>query len=119
MFRTPDAGSKAVTVTAVIKDFEVGVDRIQVSGGGSGAGSATTLVRATPTDVSDLTTLLSAADAALNGTVKYFLGEFVDAGVTSTYLVTDGDGVGYTNVIQLVGVSLDSVLDTDLIAALP
>ncbi len=113
VFGTPDAASTAGAVTAIITDFEVGTDRILVRGGGFA--SAETLVRAVqPTD--DLAELLSAANTSLNGTVKYFLGELVDADGASTYLVTDNDGIGYTNVIKLTGVALNEFQEADLMA---
>jgi hypothetical protein len=43
--------------------------------------------------------LLSAADTKLDGTIKYYVGQ---VGADS-YLVTDDDGIGYTDVIKLAG----------------
>jgi hypothetical protein len=109
VFSTPDLASTAGTVTAIITDFLPATDKIQVSGGV--AASGTTLMRGGTS--ADLATLLTAADTALDGTVKYYLGQIG----TTAYLVTDGDGIGYTNVIQLTGVTLAAFQDTDLIAA--
>ncbi len=55
--------------------------------------------------VTDLATLLAAADLALDGTVKYYVGQVTDGDV---YIVTDANGSGYTEVIQLVGPTLES-----------
>jgi len=112
VFATPDNGTLHGNVTAIITDFATGTDKIQVSGGGAGAGSATTFVKAAAV-AADLATLLTAADNALNGTVQYFVGQ---VGADS-YLVTDANGTGYTNVIKLAGVALTGIVATDLIAA--
>jgi len=60
-----------------------------------------------------LSALLTAADTALNGTVDYYVGQVG----SDSYLVTDADGAGYTNVIKLTGVALDGIAMADIIAA--
>jgi hypothetical protein len=64
--------------------------------------------------VNNLTTLLTDADSKLTGTVKYYVGQ-VTAG--DTYVVTDYDGNGYTDVIQLVGVALSGIVAADIAAS--
>lgn len=63
------------------------------------------------TPVADLATLLTAADTALDGTIKYYFG--VDG--SDGYLVTDSDGTGYTDVIKLTGVM--TISTADIVAA--
>ena len=64
--------------------------------------------------VGALGTLLTDADAALAGTVKYYVGQVTGG---STYVVTDDNGVGYTNVIELVGVALSGIAFGDIVAS--
>ena len=58
-----------------------------------------------------LSTMLSAADSALDGTDLYYIG--LVSGVS--YLVHDEDGAGYTDVIQLVGTDLSEIIVTDIV----
>jgi hypothetical protein len=62
------------------------------------------------TSVSDLATLLAAADTQLTSTIHYYFG--VTGG--NGYLVVDNDGNGYTDVIQLSGVT--TLAATDIVA---
>lgn len=62
--------------------------------------------------VADLPTLLTAADNALAGLTKYYVGQ-VTAG--DTYLVTDSDATGITNVIKLTGVALTGIAAGDIV----
>lgn len=111
-FSTADVATTAGAVTAIITDFKTGVDKIKVTNGAdAGAGSATNYVEATSA-ASTLTALLTAADTALNGTVDYYVGQVG----SDSYLVTDANGTGYTNVIKLTGVTLDQIAATDLTA---
>jgi Ca2+-binding RTX toxin-like protein len=112
VFSTPDVDTAVSAITAVITDFKPGVDKIQVTAGAGGAaGSAASIVR-TGGSYFSLGGMLADADAQLTGGKKYFL-----ANVNwEAYIVTDGDGAGYTNVIKLAGVPLASLNDTDLIA---
>ena len=106
-FTTADVSSKAGAVTAIITDFASGTDKIQVLN--AGAASSANFVKADAA-VSSFTKLLMDADAALNGTVHYYVGQVG----TNSYLVTDIDGSGYTNVIQLNGVSLAGINPADI-----
>lgn len=111
-FSSADIDTTAGAVTAVITDFKTALDTIKVTNGANaGAGSATNYVEATSA-AATLTALLAEADNALNGTVDYYVGQVG----SDSYLVTDADGNGYTNVIKLTGVSLDQIAATDLIA---
>lgn len=109
-FSTVDVATTAGAVTAIITDFKTGVDKIKVTNGAdAGPGSATNYVEATSA-ASTLTALLTAADTALNGAVDYYVGQVG----SDSYLVTDANGTGYTNVIKLTGVTLDQIAATDL-----
>jgi hypothetical protein len=55
-----------------------------------------------------LSALLTAADTALNGTIDYYFGVVG----TDGYLVTDSDGIGYTDVIKFTGAT--GLLPTDI-----
>ena len=109
-FSSVNVASTAGVVTAVVTDFKTGVDKIKDTVVNA-AGTATNLVKATAV-ATDLATLLGSADTALNGTVKYYVGQVG----SDAYLVTDTDGDGYTNVIKLTGVALDGIVAADLIA---
>jgi hypothetical protein len=94
-------------VTAVITDFQTGVDQIQVAG--ADAASATNFVKAATAD-SHILELLFNAEAALKGGVHYYVGQVgADA-----FLVTDIDGAGFTNVIQLNNVGLAGINMQDI-----
>ena len=108
-FTTADVSSKAGAVTAIITDFVSGTDKIQVLN--AGAASSANFVKAGAA-VGSFTKVLMDADAALDGTVHYYAGQVG----TNSYLVTDIDGLGYTNVIQLTGVSLAGINATDITA---
>ncbi|WP_187395005.1 DUF4214 domain-containing protein [Pigmentiphaga aceris] len=112
-FDTADASSTSAhriihsKVTAVITDFETGVDQIKVAG--AGAASATNFVKAATAD-SNLVELLMAAEAALNGTVHYYVGQVG----SDAFLVTDINGTGFTNLIQLNNVGLAGINMEDI-----
>lgn len=97
-------------VTAVITDFVTGVDKIKDTVVNA-AGSATNYVEATSV-AATLANVLTAADAALTGDIKYYVGQVG----SDSYLVTDSDGTGMTNVIKLTGVALDKIAFTDIVA---
>lgn len=109
-FSTAEVSTTAGAVTAIVTDFMGGLDKIKVGSVGA-AGSGANYLEA-GSAATTLTALLAAADTALNGTVKYYVGQ---VGADS-YLVTDADGTGYTNVIKLVGVDLAHIAMTDVIA---
>jgi len=86
-------GSAAVTVTQ-----------------GSATAAASGNFITNTTSVTDLATLLNAANTALDGTAKYYFGVTGGDG----YLVVDSDGNGYTDVIQLTGVT--TLAPADIVA---
>jgi hypothetical protein len=101
-FTTADVSSTAGAVTAIITDFVSGTDSIKLVNAAAGTGA--NFVKAGVAAVS-LDVMLTAADLALNGTIQYYVGQVgADA-----YLVTDLDGMGYTNVIKLAGVGLAGI----------
>jgi hypothetical protein len=105
-----DVDTTLGTVTDIITDFKAtGADTIRGAWGTGASGGFTKAGAA----VADLATLLEAASTALDNTTKYYIGK-VDGG--ATYLVTDDDGVGYTEVIQLTGVLLATVVVADIVA---
>jgi len=110
-FLSADVDTTNGVVTAEITDFKTGVDKIVGIVGGT-AGSATNYVEATAA-ATTLSALLTAANTALDGTVDYYVGQVG----SDSYLVTDADGNGYTNVIKLTGVALDGIAMADIIAA--
>ncbi len=91
-----DVDTTAGAVTDIITDFVTTSDTLDFDT----AGLVTNYVEQL-TAAADLTALLAAADTALNGTVQYYFGVVG----TNGYLVQDVDGIGYTNVIQLTGVT--------------
>jgi len=103
-----DLDTTAGAVTATITDFVTGSDTI---GGWGAAGSSTNYVEATAA-AADLAALLVAAGTALDGTVEYYVGQVGG----DSYLVTDEDGTGYTDVIKLTGVTLDKIAFADIVA---
>lgn len=108
IFGSGDIDTAAGAVTDIITDFTTGTDTLTI---GFGAGAATNYVEASAA-AADLATLVAAADAALAGAVKYYVGQ-VDS---DSYLVTDNDATGYTDVIKLTGVALDGIALTDIVA---
>uniref|UniRef100_A0A2A4YPC8 Peptidase M10 serralysin C-terminal domain-containing protein n=1 Tax=OCS116 cluster bacterium TaxID=2030921 RepID=A0A2A4YPC8_9PROT len=107
IFATADLDTTAGAVTDVIADFLTGgADKIDTTGA---AGSATNYVEAGAA-AANIAALLTAADAALTGAVTYYVGE-VGA---NAFLVTDFDGNGYTDVIQLTGNSLATIAFGDI-----
>lgn len=108
IFATADIDTTAGAVTDTITDFLSGTDTLTF---GFGAGSVTNYVEAASA-AADLATLLAAADTALNGTVTYYVGQVG----SDTYVVTDQDGSGYTDVVKLTGVALTGIALADIIA---
>jgi Ca2+-binding RTX toxin-like protein len=95
VFASDDVDTTAGAVIDTIMDYGTAADTIRGSWGVSSAASYFNNAVA----AADLTALLSAADTKLDGTIKYYVGQ---VGADS-YLVTDSDGIGYTDVIKLVG----------------
>ena len=106
-FAGGDIDTTAGAETDVIVDFASANDRIR---GSFGAGTETNFVTALSTSDS-LAALLSDANSALNGTVKYYVGQVG----SDSYLVGDNDGSGYTDVIRLQNVSLGGIAYTSII----
>jgi Ca2+-binding RTX toxin-like protein len=91
-----DIDTTAGAVIDTINDYGTDADSIR---GSWGVGTAGNFFNSSATPAADLATLLSAADTKLDGTFKYYVGRVGD----DQYLVTDNDGIGYTDVIQLTG----------------
>lgn len=109
VFATADIDTTAGAVTDKITDFKSSEgDKLKLGA----AGDATNYSEAGAA-VADLATLLTAADTALDGTVTYYLGQVTGG---ASYLVIDTDGTGYTDVIELTGVTLATFAATDIIA---
>lgn len=110
VFATADIDTTAGAVTDRISDFSSAAgDKLSLGA----AGDAGTNYSEAGAAVADLATLLTAADSALDGTVKYYLGQVTGG---ASYLVIDTDGNGYTDVIELTGVTLATFAATDIIA---
>ncbi len=91
-----DIDTTAGLVTDSVADFESEGDQLDFTTAGLVTNYTENLTAA-----ASLTDLLTAANTALNGTIQYYFGVVGDNG----YLVQDTDGIGYTSVIQLVGVT--------------
>lgn len=110
VFATVDIDTTAGAVTDRISDFSSAAgDKLSLGA----AGVAGTNYSEAGAAVADLATLLTAADGVLDGTVKYYLGQVTGG---ASYLVIDTDGTGYTDVIELTGVTLATFAATDIIA---
>jgi hypothetical protein len=103
-----DIDTTAGAVTDVVTDFTAGTNTL--SGLGTAA-SATNYFEET-SSAANLADLLTAADTKLDGTIKYYLDNFGG----DTYLVVDDNGTGYTDVIKLMGTTLDNIDTSNIIA---
>lgn len=113
VFATADIDTTAGAVTDKITDFKSSEgDKLKLGAAGDATLSTGNYLEAGAA-VADLATLLGAADTALDGTVKYYLGQVTGG---ASYLVIDTDGTGYTDVIELTGVTLATFAATDIIA---
>lgn len=93
------------TATTIITDFSTADgDTLKIGSLGAGSGTA---YKADGATYNSLSALLSAADAALDGTVKYVAAMFNG----DTYIVADSTGGGHSAIVQLQGVSLDLLDD--------
>ena len=110
VFELSAAGSQSTattdTATTIITDFST-ADGDTLKIGSLGAGSGTAYMEDGAT-YNSLSALLTAADAALDGTVKYVAAMFNG----DTYIVADNAGSGHSAIVQLQGVSLDQLDDT-------
>ncbi|WP_187395110.1 DUF4214 domain-containing protein [Pigmentiphaga aceris] len=111
VFSTLDVDTAVSAETAIITDFLPGTDKI--AAGTGAAGSSSNFLNAGAGSAASLTDLLTAADNALTGNIKYYVGQVTGG---SAYLVTDVNGIGYTNVIELTGVNAGSISFTDIVA---
>jgi len=111
VFSTGDNATAHGNVTATIQDFQVGIDKIQLTV--SGPSGAATFQKGGI--AADLATLLTSADNALDGTVRVYVGQ---VGADSI-VVSDLNGTGYTEVIRLTGVSVSDITLADFFAPLP
>lgn len=110
VFSRADVDTTAGGLMETITDFVTNVDKIKVTGAGGTNGSATTFKKASAVAV-DLSALLTAADLELEGTFKYYVGQLG----ADSYLFTDANGIGYTNVIKLTNVALAGIKETDVL----
>jgi len=108
VFSTADNATAHGNVTATIQDFQVGIDKIQLTV--SGPSGAATFQKGGI--AADLATLLTSADNALDGTVRVYVGQ---VGADSI-VVSDLNGTGYTEVIRLTGVSVSDITLADFVA---
>jgi len=110
VFATTDIDTTGGAVTDIITDFATGSDDLAF---GYGAGVVGSSSKEAGSSVADLATLLSNANTALDGTVKYYIGQVTGG---DTYIVTDSDGNGYTDVVQLSGIALTDIVGTDIVS---
>lgn len=103
-----DIAAGTIAVTDVITDFTGGADKL---GGFGTAASATNYVE-NATAFATLAALITAADTALDGTVKYYVAMVG----SNTYVAFDDDGIGFTSLVQLTGVNVDGIAQADIIA---
>ena len=109
VFELSVAGSQSTattdSATTIITDFSTADgDTLKIGSLGAGSGTAYKEDGAT---YNSLSALLSAADAALAGTVKYVAAMFNG----DTYIVASSTGGGHSAIVQLQGVSLDLLDD--------
>ena len=109
VFELSVAGSQSTattdSATTIITDFSTADgDTLKIGSLGAGSGTAYKEDGAT---YNSLSALLSAADAALDGTVKYVAAMFNG----DTYIVAGSTGGGHSAIVQLQGVSLDLLDD--------
>lgn len=114
---TSDLDTTAGVVTDTITDFKIrglGSVEADLKNTMSGFGEAATAQNYfEATDAAkNLAALLIDADSKLDGTIKYYVGQVGKNG----YLVTDNDGMGYTDVIQLTGTRLSDIAFADILA---
>jgi len=99
VFDSTDLDTTAGAVTDEITDFVSGTDKIALTIAGDNANFLSNSI-----PFGTLSNMLSAADTALDGTIKYYFG-IVNNGNNDGYLVIDQNGTGYTDVIKLTGVT--------------
>ena len=104
-FATGDIDTTAGAVTDIITDFSGDFIR-----GSFGAGSVNNFVSAGSIS-STLGELLTAADGALNGTVDYYVGQVG----SDSYLISDSDGSGYTDVVKFNNIAFSDITRNSLI----
>jgi Ca2+-binding RTX toxin-like protein len=102
--------TKSAIYTDVITDFKSGSDKIS----GFGVDGSSENVLFADKSIDSLTSLLKNADDKLDGAIKFYVGQVI--GTTDAYLVTDSDGLGYTHVIKLTGVTLTTISFSDILS---
>jgi Ca2+-binding RTX toxin-like protein len=109
-FFSADSNVEHGTITTIITDFQTGIDKIDLTV--TGPATIANYVEANAV-AADLPTLLMNASAALDTTVRVYVGQVGN----DSFVVSDLNGTGYTDVIQLTGVSLDRIAFQDFVAA--
>jgi hypothetical protein len=109
-FFSADSNVEHGTITTIITDFQTGIDKIDLTV--TGPATIANYVEANAV-AADLPTLLMNASAALDTTVRVYVGQVGN----DSFVVSDLNGTGYTDVIQLTGVSLDRIAFEDFVAA--
>lgn len=103
-----DADTALTAVQDTITDFVSGTDSL---GGFGTAGSATNYLEAT-TVAATLTALTATANTALDGTIKYYVGQVG----SDSYVFFDDNGTALTTIVKLTGVALDGIAQADIVA---
>ncbi|MDD5755462.1 MAG: hypothetical protein PHN45_12025, partial [Methylococcales bacterium] len=108
VFSSLDLSTTSGAITDYISDFTTGSDTISL--GVAGVDGSNYLESSAT--FAALSNLLTAANIALDGTIEFFVGVVG----SKVYLVTDVDGTGYTNVIELTGVKdLTGIAAADIV----
>ena len=104
-FTSDDLDTTNGLVTDIITDFSGDFIR-----GSFGAGTASNFVSAGAIS-NTLGELLTSADSALNGTVDYYVGQVG----SDSYLISDSDGLGYSDVIKFNNIAFGNITRNSLI----
>ncbi len=105
-----DVDTTLGAITDIVTDFTTGTNTL--SGLGTAASASNYFEETNSAANLNLTALLTAADTKLDGTIKYYLDSFGG----DTYVVVDDNGTGYTDVIKLMGTTLDNIDTSNIIA---
>lgn len=107
-FYSADSNVEHGSITTIITDFKTGIDKIDLTV--TGPAGIANYVEATAA-VADMATLLADASTALTATVHVYVGQIG----ADSFVVSDLNGIGYTDVIQLTGVGLDGIALEDFV----